>query len=97
MNGEKQKKIRTQLINFMNQELMNIKKCRKTNFLINSMTLDQLEKKNMQCKDFYIEEKNEIYENIDNGWVIGLNIYINNIADSNPLIHFLLFEYIVIY
>lgn len=87
MNGEKQKKIRTQLINFMNQELMNIKKSRKTNFLINSMTLEQLEKKNMQCKDFYIEEKNEIYENIDNGWVIGLNIYINNIADSNPLIH----------
>ena len=87
MNGEKKKKIRTQLINFMNQELMNIKKSRKSNFLINSMTLEQLEKKNMQCKDFYIEEKNEIYENIDNGWVIGLNIYINNIADNNPLIY----------
>ena len=87
MNGEKQKKIRTQLINFMNQELMNIKKSRKSNFLINSMTLEQLEKKNMQCKDFYIEEKNQIYENIDNGWVIGLNIYINNIADNNPLIY----------
>jgi hypothetical protein len=41
----------------------------------------------MQCKDFYIEEKNEIYENIDNGWVIGLNIYINNIAVNNPLIY----------
>ena len=59
----------------------------KSNFLINSMTLEQLEKKNMQCKDFYIEEKNEIYENIDNGWVIGLNIYINNIEESNPLIY----------
>ena len=87
MNGEKQKKIRTQLINFMNQELMNIKKSKKSNFLINSMTLEQLEKKNMQCKDFYIEEKNEIYQNIDNGWVIGLNIYINNIAVNNPLIY----------
>ena len=87
MNGEKKKKIRTQLINFMNQELMNIKKSKKSNFLINSMTLEQLEKKNMQCKDFYIEEKNEIYENIDNGWVIGLNIYINNIAVNNPLIY----------
>lgn len=87
MNGEKRKKIRTQLINFMNQELMNNKKSKKSNFLINSMTLEQLEKKNMQCKDFYIEEKNEIYENIDNGWVIGLNIYINNIEESNPLIY----------
>lgn len=87
MNEKKQKKIRTQLINFMNQEIIKNKK--KSNFLINSMTLEQLEEKNMQCKDFYIEEKDQIYQNIDNGWIIGLNIYINNASNNNPFIYFL--------
>ena len=86
MNEEKQKKIRTQLINFMNQELQNTKN-KKSKFLINSMTLEQLEKKNMQCKDFFIEEKEQIYHNIDNGWIIGLNIYINNTSNYNPFIY----------
>ena len=87
MNEEKQKKIRTKLINFMNQELIRNKKNKKSNFLINSMTLEELEKKNMQCKDFYIEEKDQIYQNIDNGWIIGLNIYINNSSNNNPFIY----------
>ena len=87
MNEEKQKKIRIQLINFMNQELIRNRKNKKSNFLINSMTLEQLEKKNMQCKDFYIEEKNQIYHNIDNGWTMGLNIYINNSTNNNPFIY----------
>ena len=87
MNEENQKKIRTKLINFMNQELIRNKKNKKSNFLINSMTLEELEKKNMQCKDFYIEEKDQIYQNIDNGWIIGLNIYINNSSNNNPFIY----------
>ena len=86
MNEEKQKKIRTQLINFMNQEIQNGKN-KKSKFLINSMTLEQLEKKNMQCKDFWIEEKEQTYHNIDNGWIIGLNIYINNTSNYNPFIY----------
>ena len=87
MNEEKQKKIRTQLINFMNKELIRNKKLKKSNFLINSMTLEQLEKKNMQCKDFYVKEKDKIYQNIDNGWIIGLNIYVNNLSNHNPFIY----------
>ena len=87
MNEEKQKKIRTKLINFMNQELIRQKKSGKPKFMINSMTLEELEKKNMQCKDFYIKEKDQIYQNIDNGWTIGLNIYINNSFSNNPYIH----------
>ena len=87
MNEEKQKKIRTHLINFMNKELQNNKKNKKSNFMINSLTLEQLEKKNMQCKDFYIEEKDQIFHNIDNGWIIGLNIYINNTFNNNPFIY----------
>ena len=86
MKEEKKKKIRTQLINFINQELQNTKN-KKSKFLINSMTLEQLEKKNMQCKDFRIEEKEQIYHNIDNGWIIGLNIYINNSSNYNPFIY----------
>ena len=86
MNGEKYKKIRRQLISLMNQELIRNKKSKKSKFLINSMTLEQLEKKNMQCKDFYIKEKDQIYQNIDNGWIIGLNIYINNSFNNNPYI-----------
>ena len=53
------KKIITQLINFMNQELIRYKKI-KSHFLINSITLEELEKKNMQSKDFYIEKKDQI-------------------------------------
>ena len=86
MNEEKQKKIRIHLINFINQELLNNKKNKKSNFMINSLTLKQLEEKNMQCKDFYIKEKDQIFHNIDNGWIIGLNIYINNIYNNNPFI-----------
>ena len=87
MNEEKQKKIRTQLINFINQELLYNKKNKNSDFLINSMTLEQLEKKNMQCKDFYIEEKNQTYQNIDNGWIMGLNIYINNLSNNNSYMY----------
>ena len=86
MSEQRQKKIRNHLINFMNQELLRNKKNKQSRFLINSMTLEQLEKKNMQCKDFYIKEKDQIYQNIDNGWIIGLNIYINNSFNNNPYI-----------
>ena len=41
----------------------------------------------MQCKKFFIEEKNQTYQNINNGWTIGLNIYINNISNSNPFVY----------
>lgn len=87
MKEETRKKIRTQLINFINQEILTNKKNKKSNFLINSMKLEQLEKKNMQCKDFYIKEKDQIYNNNDNGRIIVLNIYINNLAKNNPLIN----------
>ena len=82
------KKIRTQLLNFINKELMYNKKSKKSKLLINSMTLDELEEKNLQCKDFHIKEKDQIYQNIDNGWIIGLNIYVNNIYhNNNPYIY----------
>ena len=82
------KKIRTQLLNFINKELIYNKKSKKSKILINSMTLDQLEEKNLQCKDFHIKEKDQIYQNIDNGWIIGLNIYVNNIYhNNNPYIY----------
>ena len=86
MNEKKQKRIRTILLNFINQELLKNKRSKKSNLLINSLTLEELENKNMQCKDFYIKEKDKIYQNVDNGWIMGLNIYINNVDNNNPYI-----------
>ena len=87
MSEKRQKKIRNHLINFMNQELLRNKKNKQSRFLINSMTFEKLEEKNLQCKNFYVKEKDQIYQNIDNGWIIGLNIYINNLYNNNPYIY----------
>ena len=46
MKYEKQKKIRTKLINYTNQQ-MKIQKNKKKPILINSTSLEELEKKNM--------------------------------------------------
>ena len=79
MNEKKQKKIRAFLINFVNEELNKQKRNKKYNILINSTPLDILAKKNMQCKVFIIEENNFFYQqNIDIGWMMGVNYDINN-------------------
>ncbi len=87
MNERRTKKIRIILLNFINKELILSKKSKKSKILINSMTLEQLEDKNLQCKDFYIREKDQIYQNVDNGRIICLNIYVNDINKSNPYIN----------
>ena len=87
MNVGRRKKIRTDLINFTNNELQKNKKLKKYELLINSMTLEELEQKNMQCKYFCVKEKDHIYQNINNRRIIGLNIYINDTSNNNPLIH----------
>ena len=69
-----QKKIRAFLINYVNEELKRKKRNNKKDILINSTSLDILEKKNMQCKSFLVEENNYFYQqNLDIGWVVGVN------------------------
>ena len=77
MESKKQKRIRSNLISYTNQQ---IKLCKSKNLkiLINSLSLEQLEKKNMLCEEFIIIEKPLIFENIDNNRSIIENIYINN-------------------
>ena len=72
----KQKKIRSKLINFTNQQLK-IRKTKNIKFLINSISLEELEKKNLQCKEFIIVEKPQVYQNINNNSIVE-HIYINN-------------------
>ena len=87
MKKEKEKKIRAKLINYINQQLK-ISKKKNTNFLINSFTLEELEKKNLRCKEFFIVEEPQIYYNIDNNRSIIQNIYIhNNYFTSNIVIY----------
>ena len=79
MNDKKTKKVRAFLINFVNEELNKQKRNKKYDILINSIPLDILAKKNMQCKVFVIEENNFFYQqNIDIGWMMGVNYDINN-------------------
>ena len=77
MEYEKHKKIRAKLINYTNQQIK-IRKNKNVKFLINSTSLEELEKKNMQCKEFFVIEKPQIYKNIDNNRSIVEYIYINN-------------------
>ena len=78
MEYKKQKKIRKLLINYTNERIKYNKKYKKQNLLINSTTLDELEKKNLKCKEFFIQEKTQTYENINNNRSIVQNICINN-------------------
>ena len=79
MNDKKTKKVRAFLINFVNEELNKQKRNKKYDILINSIPLDILAKKNMQCKVFVIEENNFFYQqNIDIGWMMGVNYDINS-------------------
>ena len=87
MEYEKQKKIRAKLIKYTNQQLKN-QKHNKIKFLINSISLEELEKKNMRCKEFFIEEKTQIYQNIDNKRSIVQNIYIKNNSFSSNIVIF---------
>ena len=79
MEYEKQKNIRKILINYTNQQLIyNKNKNKNKDFLINSKPLEELEKKNMRSKEFYIVEKPHIFQNINNDRSIIQNTYINH-------------------
>jgi len=83
-----QKKIRAYLINYVDEELKRKKRKNKKEILINSIPLDILEKKNMQCTSFIIKENNYFYQqNLDIGWVIGVNFDINNSNHQKPLMN----------
>ena len=89
MNEKKQKKIRAFLINFINEELNRKKRNNKHEILINSTSLDILSQKNMQCKIFSVQEHNYFYQqNIDIGWLIGVNFDINKSGIQKPLVNF---------
>ena len=78
MEQIKQKKIRKLLISYTNEQIKYSKKAKKFDILINSTPLEELERKNMKCKEFFIQEKTETYQNIDNRRSIVENICINN-------------------
>ena len=77
MEYEKHKKIRAKLLIYTNQQIK-ISKNNNKKFLINSTSLDELEKKNLQSKEFFVVEKPQNFKNIDNNRSIVENIYINN-------------------
>ena len=86
MNEKKQKKIRAFLINFVNEELNRKKRNNKNDILINSIPLDILAEKNMQCKVFLVKEHNYFYQqNVDVGWMMGVNFDINNSYHQKPI------------
>ena len=87
MDYNKQKKIRSKLINFTNQQLK-IRKAKNVKFLINSISLEELEKKNLQCKEFIIIEKPQFYQNINNDNSIVEHIYINNKSFTTNIVIF---------
>ena len=94
MNEKKQKKIRAFLINFVNVELNRKKRYNKNEILIDSTSLDILSKKNMQCKVFSVQEENYFYQqNIDIGWLIGVNFDVNKSGRRKPLIDFFSNQY----
>ena len=86
MDYKKQKKIRGFLINYTNEHINKVKK-RKAKFLINSKTLEELEEKNLSCKEFYIEEKTQIFQSIDNRRSIEQEININNNTIYNIILY----------
>ena len=89
MNEKRRKKIREYLINFVNEELNKKKRNNKNEILINSTSLAILAQKNMQCKDFLVKENNFYYQqNIDIGWIVGVNFDVNNSYHHKPLVEF---------
>ena len=87
MNEKRRKKIRAYLINFVNEELKRNKKKKKEDILINSVSLDILSRKNMQSKLFLGKEDNYYYQqNVEIGWMVGVNFDINNSYHQKPLI-----------
>ena len=86
MDYKKQKKIRGFLINYTNEHINKVKK-RKVKFLINSKTLEELEEKNLSCKEFFIEEKTQIFQSIDNRRSIEQEININNNTFYNIILY----------
>ena len=85
MNEKRQKKIRAYLINFVSQELNKNKKRIGNDILIDSISLDILGKRNMQCKQFLVKEENYFYQqNLDLGWMMNINCNIINSSYNNP-------------
>ena len=85
MNEKRQKKIRAYLINFVSQELNKNKKRIGNDILIDSISLDILGKRNMQCKQFLVKEENFFYQqNLDLGWMMNINSDIINSSYNNP-------------
>ena len=86
MNEKRRKKIRAYLISFVNDELNKRKRKNFNNLLINSTSLDNLAKKNMQSEVFLVKEQNFYYQqNIDTGWIMAVNCDINR---QKPLMDF---------
>ena len=87
MEYDKQKYIRKILINYTNIQLISNKNKNK-NFLINSKTLEELEKKNMRSKEFFIIEKPYVFQNVNNNRSIIQNTYVNYKSfSSNIVLH----------
>ena len=86
MDYKRQKKIRGFLIYYTNDHIKKVKK-RKLKFLINSKTLEELEEKNLSCKEFFIEEKTQIFQSIDNRRSIEQEININNNIFYNTILY----------
>ena len=85
MNEKRQKKIRAYLINFVSQELNKNKKRIGNDILIDSISLDILGKRNMQCKQFLVKEENYFYQqNLDLGWMMNVNCDIIYSSYNNP-------------
>ena len=85
MNEKRQKKIRAYLINFVSQELNKNKKRIGNDILIDSISLDILGKRNMQCKQFLVKEENYFYQqNLDLGWMMNINCDIIISSYNNP-------------
>ena len=95
MEYEKQKNIRKLLINYTNQQLILNKKKNK-DFLINSKKLEELEKKNMRSKEFFIVEKPLIFQNINNNRSIIQNTYINDNSIRRSIVIYPLSSRIII-
>ena len=85
MNEKRQKKIRAYLINFVSQELNKNKKRIGNDILIDSISLDILGKRNMQCKQFLVKEENYFYQqNLDLGYMMNINCDIIISSYNNP-------------
>ena len=95
MEYKRQKKIRKLLISYINDEIKNNKRKKKEKILINSTPLEQLEKKNLKCKEFIIQERTQTYENVDNNRSIVQLICINNKSFCRNIVIFPLSQRII--